>query len=70
MFAVGTCVLLEYGTKRIRSYQVHTVAELVDMEYRLAGTTAVLERIREQEMVCMIEMNCNRPFTDVSFTPL
>lgn len=49
--ALTTSVFLNYSINRVRSYQIHTIEELIDMKFRLAGTTAVLERIREQDMV-------------------
>lgn len=50
-FAIATCHLLDYGTRKIRSYQIHTTTELIEMKFRLAGTAAVWEKVQVQEKV-------------------
>lgn len=51
VFAVGLCSFIEYAQTRLRKYQVHTVAEVVIMEYRLAGTAAISEHLQNQQIV-------------------
>lgn len=47
-FAIAFFFLLDYAGMRIRAYQIHTIAELIEMDYRLVGTAAILKKIREQ----------------------
>lgn len=54
IFAIGLSQFGERAQARVRRYQVHTVAELVEMEYRLFGTAAVLENMRKQSAVSLL----------------
>lgn len=51
VFAIWFSSLDEYEKTRVRKYQVHAVAEIVDMEYRFAGSAAILENMRKQLIV-------------------
>lgn len=51
LFAICLNQFGERAQARVRKYQVHSVAELVDMEYRFFGTSAVLENMRKQVSV-------------------
>lgn len=51
LFAFCLTFLLEYGEKKIRSYQVHEIRELIDMNFRFTGTGLVLDYMRKQQLV-------------------
>lgn len=50
-FAIAMNFLLEYTGVEVRAYQIHKIAELIATKFRLFGTAAILEKIREQGMV-------------------
>lgn len=50
-FAIALSFVSEFGEKRIRAYQIHTNGELIDMDFQLAGTASILEKIKVREMV-------------------
>lgn len=49
--ALGLYYLLDFSIKRFRADQIHKIAELIDLDFRLAGTAVILEKVREQGMV-------------------
>lgn len=59
--AFTLCYLLDYARMRIRADQIHTIAELIEMDFRLVGTAAVFGKIREQgTMVCNAQIELNQ----------
>lgn len=50
-FAVFCFNLIVRAKVRIRYYQMHTVDELIDMDFRLAGSSAIFENVQNQPLV-------------------
>lgn len=53
-FAIVLSFVSEFGEKRIRAYQIHTIGEFIDMGFRLAGSATILKKIQMQEMVSIL----------------
>lgn len=50
-FVVALVNVLKFTQNRVREYQIHTIDEIIDSEYRFEGATAILENMRKQPRV-------------------
>lgn len=59
LFTIFFSNIITSAKNRIRAHQVHSIAEMIEQNFRLAGSSAIFDKIQNQPLVSVAEARCN-----------